>query len=65
MKRLGRHRAGELYRWLLDADLAMKGLSSSPPRARLILEQLLVKIAVSSDVSLGPPPEVATLQRSG
>ena len=56
---------GDLYRWLLDADLAMKGSSSSPPRARLVLEQLLVKIAVSSNVSLGPPPQVATLRQSG
>ena len=65
LKRLGRHRASDLYRWLLDADLAMKGRSSPLPRARLILEQLLVRIAVRSDISVGPSPAMAILRRSG
>ena len=65
LKRLGRHRAGDLYRWLLDADLAMKGRSSLLPRARLVLEQLLVRIAVPSDISVGPSPAMAILRRSG
>ena len=45
LKRMGRHRGAVLYRWLADADLAMKGHHSSPPLARLELERLLVRIA--------------------
>jgi DNA polymerase-3 subunit delta len=45
MRRLGRQRAGQLYRWLLEADLALKGTSSSPARSRLVLEELIVRIA--------------------
>jgi DNA polymerase-3 subunit delta len=45
LRRLGRTRAGQLYRWLLEADLALKGVSSSPARARLVLETLVVRIA--------------------
>lgn len=48
MRRLGRRRAAHLYRWLLDADLALKGTSSSPARARTVLEQLLVRISAST-----------------
>jgi hypothetical protein len=43
--RLGRARGGQLYRWLLEADLAMKGVSSAPARARLVLEKLIMRIA--------------------
>jgi DNA polymerase-3 subunit delta len=32
LRKLGRERAGRLYRWLLEADLALKGTSSSPAR---------------------------------
>ncbi len=42
---LGRHRAGQLYRWLLDADLALKGSHSNPHRARFVLEQLILRMA--------------------
>ena len=42
LRQLGRHRAAELYRWLLEADLALKGTSSAPARARLVLEELIV-----------------------
>jgi DNA polymerase-3 subunit delta len=45
MRRLGRERAGKLYRWLLEADLALKGSSSSPARGRLLLEQFVVRLA--------------------
>ena len=44
LRQLGRVRGSQLYRWLLDADLALKGSSSSPARARLVLEQLIVKM---------------------
>jgi DNA polymerase-3 subunit delta len=45
LKQLGRQRAGQLLSWLLEADLALKGGSSSPPKARIVLEQLLVRIS--------------------
>jgi DNA polymerase-3 subunit delta len=43
LKKIGRQRAAALYRTLLDADLALKGQSSAPARARLVLERLLVR----------------------
>ena len=45
LRKLGRARASQLYRWLLEADLALKGTSSSPARSRLVLEQLIVRIS--------------------
>jgi DNA polymerase III subunit delta len=43
LRRLGRHRGGRLYRWLLEADMHLKGDSSLPPRT--VLERLLVQIS--------------------
>jgi DNA polymerase-3 subunit delta len=43
LRHLGRRRAEQLYDWLLEADLGMKGSSALPPRT--ILERLLVKMA--------------------
>ena len=45
LRQIGRVRAAELYRWLLDADLALKGSSSSPARGRLVLERLLIRLS--------------------
>ena len=44
LRRLGRQRGDQLYQWLLETDLALKGDSEAPPRA--ILERLLVRLAV-------------------
>jgi DNA polymerase-3 subunit delta len=41
LKKIGRRRAAALYQVLLDADLALKGQSSAPAKARLALERLL------------------------
>jgi DNA polymerase-3 subunit delta len=49
LKQLGRQRAGRLYRWLLEADLALKGSHSTPHRARFVLEQLLVRLSKDLD----------------
>lgn len=46
LRRLGRHRGAKLYRWLLQADLDLKGASHLPPR--LILERLLVRLAAQA-----------------
>ncbi len=43
LRLLGRHRGAQLYRWLLQADLDLKGESTMPPR--LILERLIVRLA--------------------
>jgi DNA polymerase-3 subunit delta len=45
LKQLGRQRAGKLYDWLLEADLGLKGASSSPSRARLVLEELIARMS--------------------
>lgn len=57
LRRLGRQRAGQIYRWLLEADLALKGSSSAPARARTVLEKLVIR--------LGMPEGGKTLQASG
>lgn len=51
LKQLGRHRAGKLYRWLLELDLALKGSHSQPDRARWALEQLVLRMAKPRPVS--------------
>ncbi len=43
LRLLGRHRGAQLYRWLLQADLDLKGESAMPPR--LILERLIVRLS--------------------
>jgi DNA polymerase-3 subunit delta len=44
MRLLGRHRGAQLDRWLLQADLDLKGESAMPPR--LVMERLIVRLAV-------------------
>jgi DNA polymerase-3 subunit delta len=53
LRKLGRQRAGRIYRWLLEADLALKGSSSAPARARTVLEQLVVRLGVPEPVGSG------------
>ncbi len=43
LRQLGRRRGRLLYRWLLQADLDLKGASAAPPR--LVLERLIVRLA--------------------
>jgi DNA polymerase-3 subunit delta len=45
LRRLGRARASRLFGWLLEADLALKGSSSSPARGRLLLEQFVARLS--------------------
>lgn len=45
LRRIGRPRARQLYRWLLAADLEMKGHNSSKERARRVLETLVIRLA--------------------
>jgi DNA polymerase-3 subunit delta len=48
LRQIGRPRARELTRWLLAADLAMKGHNSSDDRARIELERLIVRLSAGS-----------------
>ena len=41
---LGRRRANQLYDWLIEADLALKGSHSSDELGRFVLEQLLMRM---------------------
>jgi DNA polymerase-3 subunit delta len=43
LRHLGRNRANQLYDWLLDTDLGLKGGSQLPPRT--VLERLVVRLA--------------------
>jgi DNA polymerase-3 subunit delta len=44
LRQLGRQRAGELYRWLLEADMAVKGARSKGDGPRIVLEELIVRL---------------------
>lgn len=56
LKQLRRDRAGKLHRWLLEADLAMKGSHSSPELSRLVLEQLILRLARTPEASAAGKP---------
>jgi len=60
---MGRDRAGQLYRWLLEADLALKGSHSSPDRSRFVLEQLILRLAKQLGRRV-PPAAAAGSRRS-
>jgi DNA polymerase-3 subunit delta len=47
LRRLGRNRGAQIYQWLLDADLDLKGDSAMPPR--LILERLVLRLAAPQE----------------
>jgi DNA polymerase III subunit delta len=47
LRRLGRNRGAQLYRWLLEADVDLKGDSAMPPR--LILERLVLRLAAPQE----------------
>ena len=52
MRRLGRRRLGQLYDWLLQTDLGLKGMSPLPPRT--LFERLVVELA-RTPAALAPP----------
>jgi DNA polymerase-3 subunit delta len=45
LKQITSQRAGQIYRWLLELDLALKGTHSHERRARWAVEQLFLKLA--------------------
>jgi DNA polymerase-3 subunit delta len=48
LRQLGRQRGAELYGWLLQADLELKGASALSPR--LILERLIIRLAAPKEL---------------
>ncbi len=47
LRRLGRNRGAQLYHWLLETDLDLKGQSAMPPR--LVLERLVLRLAAPQE----------------
>jgi len=45
LRQIGRPRARQLYRWLLAADLELKGYNSPKERARRVLETFIVRLS--------------------
>ncbi len=45
LKKMGSQRAGKIFDWLLEADMALKRSHSHEGRGRLVLEKLLVRLA--------------------
>lgn len=45
LKQITSQRAGQIYRWLLELDLALKGTHSNERRGRWAVEQLFFKLA--------------------
>jgi len=63
LRRLGRARASQLYHWLLETDLALKGSSALPPR--LVLEGLLMRLAAPQESRPPTPnPQEVPMERN-
>ena len=45
LRQIGRARAGQLAEWVVESDLAMKSYNSSPQRARIELERLVMRLS--------------------
>ncbi len=45
LKQIGRQRGRQIFRWLLEADIALKSSRSSGDRARLVLEEFIVRLS--------------------
>ena len=62
LRQLGRRRAEQLNRWLLETDMALKGGSAAP--ARIVLEQLIARLAApAAPAAAGPRPAPAAYGR--
>ncbi len=56
VRQLGRARVKQVYQWLLDTDMALKGTHSDPKRARFALEHLFFKMAKMPASTDASPP---------
>lgn len=45
LRQVGRQRAKQIFRWLLEADMALKSTRSSGDRPRLVLEEFIVRLS--------------------
>jgi DNA polymerase-3 subunit delta len=45
LKQIGRQRGRQIFRWLLEADIALKSSRSSGERPRLVLEEFIVRLS--------------------
>jgi DNA polymerase-3 subunit delta len=45
LRQIGRPRGRQLYRWLLAADMEIKGYNSTKERARRVLETLILRLS--------------------
>ncbi|MHB8901021.1 MAG: DNA polymerase III subunit delta [Thermoguttaceae bacterium] len=52
LRHLGRERAGRLYQWLVETDLALKGNSALSPR--LVIENLIIRLSIPTRLATGP-----------
>jgi DNA polymerase-3 subunit delta len=59
LRQIGRPRARQLAGWLLAIDLAIKGHNSSPPRARMELERLVVRLSAAASGAPSAVPAAA------
>lgn len=55
LRQIGSQRASQLLKWILEADLALKGTASSPARGRIVLEQLLVRLGKQMQTPAASP----------
>jgi len=55
LKQIGRQRGRNIFRWMLEADMALKSSRSSGERPRLVLEEFIVKLSKQ----LAPKPATA------
>ncbi len=60
LRHLGRHRGAQLYQWLLEADIDLKGGSALPPR--IVLERLLLRLAADQREAASGGPTVGATQ---
>jgi DNA polymerase-3 subunit delta len=64
LKQIGRPRGRQLYRWLLAADLEIKGYNSTKERSRRVLETLILRLSPEANAG-GENGESRTLARRG
>lgn len=52
LRQVGRLRAAQLYQWLLELDLSLKGTHSNPERSRWAFERLILRLSKDLDPKL-------------
>jgi DNA polymerase-3 subunit delta len=65
LRQIGRRRAEQLYRRILETDRALKGSHAAPARARWALEHLLLWLSTAAADASSEAPEAADLTTRG